>query len=375
MRILFVTNTSFPPREGIGGHIAGLAAALRRRGFTVEILARGRRLLGWESGIREGIPYTLHPHPRLKPFHHRLVRPLLDGWLARNLRRFDLVHFHLPLLPPLHTPLPCAVTVHTPMLTDTAAMREGRIRPFLARTNARLFSRRYEQWYLDRADILLTVSSRVAEELRTHYRLGDRRPFVLPNGVDTRFFGFRPLEGREPVLLYLGRLGYRKGLPRLLEAFARLRRPELRLLLLGDGPLRGPLQRRAVRLGIADRVRFAGFGDRGTVRDWLQRAACLVHAADYEGFPLVLLEAMACGIPIVTTRIGALADLPPRPPLLVAEPEAAAVAAAIDRVFATPGLTALRVAAARALVEREFDWEVVAGRLAGLYGGLLREAA
>ncbi len=375
MRVLFVTNAGFPPREGIGCHLAGLGGALRRRGFTVEILARGRRSLRWESGFHEDLPYTLCPFPRLKPFHHHLARPLLEGWIARNVRRFDLIHFHLPLLPPLDSPLPHVVTVHTPMLTDTAAIREGLLWPPLARLNARLFSRRCEQWHLDRADLLTTVSSRVAEELARHYRLGERRPVVLPNGVDSRFFAFAPLEQREPVILYVGRLGHRKGLPRLLDAFARLRRRDLRLLLLGDGPLRSRLLRRAIALGVADRVRFAGFAGRRTVRDWLRRAACLVHVPDYEGFPLVLLEAMACGTPIVTTPIGALADLPPRPPLFVAEPDAEAVAETVERLFATPGLTALRVAAARALVEREYDWEVVADRLLPLYGDLFREAA
>ncbi len=375
MRILFVTNNRFPPREGIGGHIAGLARALRDRGHPVEVLARGRRPLGWQSGTHEGIPYTLYPFPPLKPFHHRLTRPLLERWLARNARRFDLAHFHLPLLPPLQTNLPRLVTVHTPMLTDTSSIRERGLWPLAMRANARLFSRGYEQWHLDRADILLTVSTQVAEELAAHYRLGGRRPIVLPNGVDTRFFAFAPLERREAFVLYVGRLGYRKGLERLLDAFARLRRDDLHLVLLGEGPLRRRLARRAQTLGIADRVVFPGFADRQGVRDWLQRAACLVHAADYEGFPLVLLEAMACGTPIVTTPIGALADLPPRPPLLVAQPDPESLAAAIDTVFEAPGLTALRVAAARALVERSLDWNVVADRLTTLYGSLFREAA
>ena len=375
MRILFVTNVGFPPREGIGGHLAGLAHALRQRGATVEILARGDRILGWQEGVHRNIPYTLYPHPRLKPFHHRLVRPLLDGWLARNTRRFDLVHFHLPLLPPLNTPLPRIVTVHTPMLTDTASVREGRLWPFAMRLNARLFSRGYEQWHLDHADLVLTVSRRVAEELALHYRLGPQQPVVLPNGVDTRFFDFVPLERRAPLLLYVGRLGYRKGLPRLLEAFARLGRRDLDLVLLGEGPLRARLWRRAEELGIAARVLMPGFADRAEVRAWLQRAACLVHPADYEGFPLVLLEAMACGTPVVTTPIGALAELPPRPPLLVAEPDPDAIAEAVARVFATPGLTAVRVAAARALVEQAFDWRVLARRLLDLYGNLFREAA
>ncbi len=369
MRILFLTNNPFPPREGIAHHLAGLAQALKARGHRPFVLARGDRFTSWRQGRFRDLDYGLFPFLPLRPFHHSLARPLLQQWLNRHESEFDLVHVHLPLLPPLRTRLPLAVTVHTPLTADTRAIREPGLLPRAIRLNAKLFSRRYEQWYLDHADLLLAVSSRVADELRCDYRLGGGGARVLPNGVDTRFFSFRPLAGRQPIVLYLGRLGYRKGLERLIDAFSLLQPSSLQLVLVGEGPLRCHLENRVARAGLADRIIFAGFAGPEGVRDWLHRACCLVHPSDYEGFPLVLLEAMACGTPVVTTPIGALADLGPAPPLTVVDADPLSVAEGIARLLEAPGATSIRTARARALVEHRFDWRKIAAQLEDFYAG------
>ncbi len=374
MRILFLTNSRFPPREGIGHHVLALARALRAHGCRVLVLARGTGA-DWQEGELEGIPFRLFPYPRLKPFHHLLLRPGLQRWLDRHAGAADLLHLHLPLLPPLATELPVAVTVHTPMLADTAAVREGLLQAPAMRLHARLFSRHYEQAWLDRADLLFCVSAQVGRELARHYRLRGRMPEVLPNGVDPKRFAYRPLAGRENVVLYVGRLGPRKGLYRLLDAFARLPRGRNRLVLLGEGPLARPLRRRARRLGIEPEVSFLGAGDHQQVLHWLHRAGCFVHPSDYEGFPLVLLEAMAAGAPVVTTPIGALEELGPEPPLRVAAPEVPALAEAIGETLADVEGSQRRAAAARLLVVDRFDWRRIALRLLVHYERLFRRAA
>lgn len=375
MRIALLTNNPFPPREGIGWHVAALAREFRTRGHEVRILARGSDPLRWQRLGFDGVACDRYPFLPLRPFHHSLARPHIAAWLAGEAAGADIVHVHLPLLPPVDVRTSVAVTVHTPMLADNAAIAEPGLAPKLMRLNARLFSRRYEQAWLDRADVLFTVSSRVAAELATHYRLGVREPIVCPNGVDTRAFTFAPLAGREPFLLYVGRLSWRKGVARLLEAFAMLRTSGLRLVIAGEGPLRPGLEARARELGIAGRTEFLGFVGRPALQALLQRARCFVHPSDYEGFPLVLLEAMAAGAPVVTTPIGALADLGRDPPLFLAGPDPRALAAAIDDCLADDAAATVRAACARALVERAFDWRIVASRVLAGYGSLLRHAA
>jgi glycosyltransferase involved in cell wall biosynthesis len=375
MRLAFLTNNVFPPREGIARHVFEVAQRLQQRGHEVTVLARGRSFARWRVSSVAGLRVRHYPHYPLQPFHHALARAEFARWLRAGADGADLLHVHLPLLPPLPTDLPIVATFHSPMLADTGAIAETGLRPALIKANALLFSRRYEQWYLDHARTVVTVSGAVRTELESAYSLGGRRPTVVPNGVDAGFFGFASLKGRGPGILYVGRLGYRKGLFRLLDAFARLPADLGReLILAGEGPLENALRRRAAALGIAGRVRFAGFLDRMGVRSELRDAACFVNPADYETGPLTVLEAMACGTPVVTTHTGLAIEMGSRPPLYLARSDSQALATALIAVLRDPDFAALRAREARTLVATRFDWEHTVDRLEGIYG-LRREQA
>jgi GalNAc-alpha-(1->4)-GalNAc-alpha-(1->3)-diNAcBac-PP-undecaprenol alpha-1,4-N-acetyl-D-galactosaminyltransferase len=104
-----------------------------------------------------------------------------------------------------------------------------------------------------------------------------------------------------PALLAVGRLDMHKGYDLLLEAFARLkdRHPTWTLTILGEGPSRRELETLGQRLGFADRVRF--LGSVSNPYDFFAQADIFVMASRYEGFPLALCEAMACGLPVIAT--------------------------------------------------------------------------
>ena len=375
MRLAFLTNNRFPPREGIARHVFELARRLQERGHSVTVLARGGAFARWRETGLGGLRVRHYPFYPLQPFHHAFTRTELQGWLAEGADGAELLHVHLPLLPPLTTRLPVVATFHSPMLADTAAISERGWRPALIRANAWLFSRRYEQWYLAHAAQTVVVSDAVRLELEAGYRV-PHRPAVVPNGVDAAFFGFVSLRRRGRAILYVGRLGYRKGLFRLLEAFAHLPQDLAReLVLVGEGPLAAALRRRAAALGIAGRVRFAGFLDRIGVRAELREAACFVNPADYESGPLTLLEAMATGAPVVSTPTGLARELGQRPPILLARPEPEALAEAITSVLCDPEAADRRARDARALVATRFDWERAVDRLEWLYGVRREQAA
>ncbi len=371
MRLALLTNNVLPPREGIGRHVLEIALRLRRRGHDPFILSRGRSFDRWREIDVLGIEVHRVPTIPIRPFHQQAARLILDRWLEDGAMGAELLHVHLPLVPPLRTGLPIVATFHSPMLTDTAAIAEPGPRAQAIRLNARLFSRRYEQWYLDNAREIVAVSAGVAGELNRHYRLDGRAPLVVPNGVDAAFFGahLHRERHRPPVVLYVGRLGYRKGLSRLLEAFALIRGDVAgRLVLIGEGPLEAALRARARRLGIAGHVDLLGFVPPEGVRAWLGRAACLVNPADYESGPLTLLEAMAAGTPVVSTRTGLVAELPDPAPLLVVQPTAPALARGILDTLADPAAAERRAAAARNLVQRRFSWDRVVDGLEEAYG-------
>jgi glycogen(starch) synthase len=222
---------------------------------------------------------------------------------------------------------------------------------------------------LHRAARLFAVSRGVRDELDAAYSVPPGQVAVIPNGVDLEFFAARPSRPRGRDVLYVGRLGYRKGLFRLLDAFARPSVPrDMRLLLAGEGPLAASLAAHARGLCIADRVLFLGFLTRDRLRVELHAAACVVNPADYETGPLTLLEAMAAGAPVVSTPTGLANELGPEPPLLLTAAEPDALAASIAACLDAPEAAAARAVRARRHVERHHGWEHIVDRLEQAYG-------
>jgi glycosyltransferase involved in cell wall biosynthesis len=110
------------------------------------------------------------------------------------------------------------------------------------------------------------------------------------------------------LVLGVGRLSAQKNFSMLIRAFARLSRPHSRLLILGEGPEREPLQRLAAELGVAERVQLAGFVTNPF--PYFARCSAFVLSSRWEGFANVVIEAMACGAPVVATDCpGGPADL------------------------------------------------------------------
>ena len=109
-------------------------------------------------------------------------------------------------------------------------------------------------------------------------------------------------------LLAVGRLIAQKDHPTLLRAFAAFtrRHPDARLAILGSGPLEAETRRSSHELGLDDAVLLPG---RSSIRDWLERADVFVHTSRWEGFGIVLLEAMLAGLPVVATRVSAVPEV------------------------------------------------------------------
>ena len=104
-------------------------------------------------------------------------------------------------------------------------------------------------------------------------------------------------------VLFVGNLVGVKGVDRLLRAWAGLG-VEAKLVLIGDGPLRGSLEHLAADLGIADSVEFLGRIPHAEIADWMRRSHCLCLCSLSEGMPNVVVEALSCGCPVVATDVG-----------------------------------------------------------------------
>jgi glycosyltransferase involved in cell wall biosynthesis len=159
---------------------------------------------------------------------------------------------------------------------------------------------------LRRADAVVGCSRGAGRAIVEHLRIPPQRVRILPNVVDVDEV-LRLAQAPSPVpkppgvfvFASAGRLTPQKNHALLLDAFARLNRPGCELWILGEGPLRTSLQRRAARLGIAESVRWLGFQKNPFAV--LRAADVFVLSSDYEGLPNALIEAMLCGLPAVST--------------------------------------------------------------------------
>lgn len=175
-----------------------------------------------------------------------------------------------------------------------------------------------------------------------------------------------------PVLLEVGRLCEVKGQRELIEALSRLTRNDVTLLLAGEdvesaGAYRHALERRARDLGVADRVRF--LGRRDDVPGLLAAADVLVLPSWIEGLPLVVLEAMAAGVPVVATSVGGTPEavVDGETGLLVPSRDVDALAGAIDALLSDPERAQRLGAAGRRRARERFDADAAAQRVVGLY--------
>lgn len=294
--------------------------------------------------------------------------------LARLLRRERPEVFHAHMSSPVACKwaLAAAVAARVPAVLGTVQVGEYEPPDRSARWQLQALAGGVGRYLAVSRDIAAELVERLgwpAEKIEVVYNAVDveRVAVAPPPGLREELGGG---EGR-PLVLTPARLDAQKGHATLFEAIARV--PDATFVLAGEGPEREPLEALARRLGIADRVRF--LGRREDVPELL--AACDVFALPslYEGSSLAVLEAMAAGIPIVSSAIGGTDELieDGRNGLLVSPGDAEALAAALRRLLAEPALGAEMAARARERVEAGLRREQTASRVTEVYRELLGE--
>lgn len=231
----------------------------------------------------------------------------------------------------------------------------------------------WEQWAYRRVAAAYPCSTSVLEVLRAK---GFRKPApVIPFGVDLGAFHFRPpaeASNEPPVIGFIGRMLPAKGLLILADALAAIQELPWRLLLVGDGPEREPMERRLAELGLLDRARFTGAVDYGSVPGYYRQMDVMVMPTQTtklirEQFGRVLVEAMASGVCVVGSTSGAIPEVIGDAGLVVPEGESAALAAALGRLLTEDGLRGRLAHAGRRRVEEHYTWDRVAEQMRALY--------
>jgi glycosyltransferase involved in cell wall biosynthesis len=356
MNILHVYKDYFPVLGGIESHIRLLAEAQAAAGHQVAVL-------------------VCDPSPRTRSEDVNGVRVIKAGRLA------TAASMPLSLSQPaiLARLRPDVVHVHSPYpLGEAANWLLGRARATVITHHSDVV--RQQMWLrlyapllrcvLRAADRIIATSSRYIE---TSPWLGpvQDRCVVVPLGVDHhRFTPFSiPFDG-PPTLLFVGRLRYYKGLDTLVRALADL--PGVRASVVGDGPMRPVWEALATTSGVADRVRFLGEVNDADLPAIYRQAHLFVLPANAraEAFGTVLVEAMASGLPCITTEVGTGTSWVVQDGvtgLIVPPHDLRALAEAVRSLLDAPRRRMAMGQAARARVEAEFTLEGMIARVQAVY--------
>lgn len=380
MRIAFDGTTLTPGRTGVGYYTEHLLQHLAR-----EIEATGDELV-----VVSNRPiHTEHPLPSHVRVHDRHRAPLRAVWLQAMAPlaladiRPDVAHFTNGMMPALIR-TPTVVTVH-----DLSV----RLYPQFHPPRRLLINRPLQALAVRRADRIVTVSHSTRRDLLRFHRVDADRVSVVHEAASAIFRPERnaahlaavrsALALPERFALYVGTVEPRKNLPRLVEAFARARAGGLAHHLVFVGPygwLSGDLAGTIARAGVAPYVHVTGY----VPYEWLPALYTLgeffVFPSIYEGFGLPVVEAMACGAPVLTSNSSSLAEIAGDAAVTVDPLDVEALATALRTLGLDAGLRA-RLADAGLRRARDFSWAEAARSMLGVYrravadAGVTRSAA
>jgi glycosyltransferase involved in cell wall biosynthesis len=310
-------------RIGINAHLLSADAGYRRAGIH-QYIAQVLRHLPLATPDTRYVVYARHPAELLDlqneslrfagtrwPTEQRLVRILWEqtAWpMSAARERLDLLH-SMAFVTPLLNRVPEVVTIYDLSFYHFPETFPATQRAYLQKQTARS---------VRGARRVITISEASRRDIHQLFDVPLAHIETIYPGVDTNFAvlpaeqveAFRRREGLpERFLLHLGTLQPRKNIPVLLQALSRLGRPDLNLVLVGGkGWMYDEIFELADRLGLREQVHFAGYAADEELPYWYNAAAALVLPSLYEGFGMPVVEAMACGTPVVAARSSSLPE-------------------------------------------------------------------
>lgn len=367
MKIGVCHANAHPPTAGIGNFAYNVAKSLEESGYEFHLFIRGGRT--YERETDGNVVVHRCPYFKVYPFNNHVHRFFVDRRLQEMKAELDLLHLHSPISPPLKTDLPTVATIHTPIQHKQEIRPRNTFSDYLHLAQG-FMGKRIERHIIEKSQVLTTVSESVRSDL-TEYGLDEREIMVTPNGVDTAEFDPTRERARANQLLYTGRLAAVKGLPDLFDAIHQLNESgtSCRLVITGKGEYRAVLEEKAANLGIENQIEFVGFVSRDELVSLYETSDAFVFPTYYEGLPTSVLEAMAAGLPIVSTTAPGVRDLlnHEETGLLGAPGDVEALTQNIQRVVDDDALRSELGNRARQITETRYDWEIVSQTLKPIY--------
>jgi len=362
------------------GHTVDIFTRREDAAPRIERIAPNLRLIRIDAGPNQPLKKE-----EMIPFIPDFVKGI-RGLIEETGDAYDIVHSHYWQSGLAGGDIAKALAIPHVMMFHTLGEVKNRARTSELEPSLRIEG---ERALVAGADVVMTASSHERDLLQRYYGANPDRLVTIPCGVDLDLF--QPLDQAQsrrelglqpeaPILLWVGRLEKLKGVDILIEALAQLDERDFTLMLVGGdehaADLKEELRSQAVEAGIAANIRFEGPVPHERLPVYYNAADVCVVPSYYESFGLVAVESMACGTPVVASRVGGLIStvtdgvtgylIPWRCPEPFAEK--------LEVILNNPELRANFSLSARKSVEK-FRWSNIAGAVSELYGTLISRHA
>jgi phosphatidylinositol alpha-mannosyltransferase len=365
VKVGLVSPYDYSHPGGVTEHIRHLAKWLAILGHDVRTFAPSSR-----RTIESDIPHFYRIGRAIPiPVNNSVARITLSFHLANRVaeilerEHFDVLHFHEPLMPALPLTL----------LRMSPAVNVGTFHAYARSNVGYYYGRAILKHYLARLHAMIAVSNPAGDFVHHYFPQAPLR--VIPNGVDVDRFDPRPapirhLRDGAVNVLFVGRLEPRKGLRELLRGYEYMKQrvPQSRLVIVGDGPRRARVESYISGHRLRDVVMAGYVPDSVLPRYYASADIFCSPATGSESFGIVLLEAMACGLPIVATEIaGYLSVVEPGNDAITVRPKGWAELGAALTLLARDEHLRRRMGAAGLEKARRYSWREVTSRVIEVY--------
>ena len=369
MHIARVVHVFYP--EAIGdpynSYELSLRQAARRHRVTVITWTR-QRTAHWEKITdrfevcrSKGINFKLDGVISDYPFLPNLASVL------KNIKP-DIVHAHSHLFLSTFTAIKEAKKLRLPSVLTVGGVSV--VRDAFINFIQQSYLYTVGKWIFRNASRIICLTRSDAYEVMK-YGADSSKIRIVPNAVDLNMFKPSKEKSNDPLFVWVGRFVPEKGLHHLVKAIEIVVREckEAKFILIGDGPMLPLIKKVVKNSGLNDYVRFTGVMDPKSVSHFLSKATGFVFPSLKEGMPKAVLEAMACGLPIIASNISGIDEFVTNgyDGLLVPPEDHQALGEAIMNVISDRNLAAKLGANARKTVETNHNWDTVLGVLDSVY--------
>lgn len=406
LNICILGYRSHPYGGGQGIYIKYLSKALVEAGHHVDVISGqpyphvdekvnlikmpGMNL--FETGLGSIRPHNLFSYADMFEWTSKLTGGFaepycfgyrVNSYLKKHGKKYDLIHDNQSLsygMLNIQKRMPLVTTLHHPITSDLDIALNA-----CDKWWERVLIRRWHSFLTMQANVVqkldhvVTVSERSQVDIAKAFKVDEAGINLIYNGINIEEFSPRPNIKRNPMRLMATASADQplKGLRFLLEAYAKLltEYPALELLVVGKPKEGGDTEKLLKKLKIEDKVQFVTGITTDKMVDYYAEASIAVIPSVYEGFGLPAGEAMACEVPVVSTRGGALPEVVGDAGLLVPIEDSAAIAVAVKELLDNPATAEKLGKQGRQRIVDTFCWNVAAQKLTSYYDKVIANHA